>query len=153
MIEHFEPVQIPERVPGALESANDALRFMFGGNAVFTLRSEKTGTRFTYKIRQKDETSPFFVSVLSGRNNERDYYYLGFIPRADRGTLIAGSKGLPGAKSFKALSWTLSQLSGARIPEKLSIFHEGRCCACGRKLTTPESILSGIGPECAKKGA
>ena len=56
MIEHFEPVQIPERVPGALESANDALRFMFGGNAVFTLRSEKTSTRFTYKIRQKDET-------------------------------------------------------------------------------------------------
>jgi hypothetical protein len=153
MIEHFEPVQIPERVPGALESANDALRFMFGGNAVFTLRSEKTSTRFTYKIRQKDETSPFFVSVLSGQNNERDYQYLGFIPRADRGTLIAGSKGLPGAKSFKALSWTLSQLSGARIPEQLSIFHEGRCCACGRKLTTPESIISGIGPECAKKGA
>lgn len=153
MIEHFEPTQIPERVPGALESANDALRFMFGGNAVFTLRSEKTSTRFTYKIRQKDETSPFFVSVLSGPSNETDYQYLGFIPRADRGTLIAGSKGLPGAKSFKALSWALSQLSGARIPEKLSIFHEGRCCACGRKLTTPESILSGIGPECAKKGA
>ena len=50
------------------------------------------------------------------------------------------------------MSMTVAQLATkARIPEHLEIFHEGRCCACGRKLTTPESILSGIGPECAKK--
>jgi hypothetical protein len=153
MIHHFEPDQIPPPVPnGALESANDALRFMFGGNATFTLRSEKTGTRYTYKIRQQNEDAPFFVSVLRGSNNERDYQYIGCIFGEDRGTLKAGAKGMPSVPSFKALSWTLAQLCAhARIPEQLSIFHEGRCCACGRKLTTPESILSGIGPECAKK--
>lgn len=28
---------------------------------------------------------------------------------------------------------------------------EGRCVRCNRKLTTPESITAGIGPECAKR--
>jgi hypothetical protein len=29
------------------------------------------------------------------------------------------------------------------------VWHEGRCGRCGRKLTVPESIESGFGPECA----
>ena len=30
------------------------------------------------------------------------------------------------------------------------IMHEGRCCRCNRTLTHPDSIKTGIGPECAK---
>ena len=152
MLAHYETGKIPEPTPGELSSANDALRFIFGGNATFTIRSAKTGTRYTYKIRQKEIGKPFFASVLSGQNNESDFSYIGFIPAATRDVLVAGNKGKPDAPSFKALAWTVSQLTTkARIPEHLEVFHEGRCCACGRKLTTPESILSGIGPECAKK--
>ena len=152
MLAHSETGDIPEPIPGALSSANDALRFIFGGNATFTIRSAKTGTRFTYKLRQPEAGKPFFASVLAGQNNETDYDYIGFVPAATRDALVAGAKGKPNAPSFKALAWTVSQLATkARIPENLELFHEGRCCACGRKLTTPESILSGIGPECAKK--
>jgi hypothetical protein len=152
MLAHFEPDQIPERVPGALDSANAALRFMFGGNATFTLRSTKTGTRCTYKIRQIEPGNPFFASVLSGSSNETDFVYIGFIPALTRDVLVAGAKGKPSAPSFKALAWAVNQIAKkARNPENLEVFHEGRCCACGRKLTTPESVLSGIGPECAKK--
>lgn len=152
MLAHYETGDIPEPTPGELSSANDALRFIFGGNATFTIRSAKTGTRYTYKIRQPGIGKPFFASVLSGQNNETDFDYIGFIPAATRDVLVAGAKGKPDAPSFKALAWTVSQLATkARIPEQLEVFHEGRCCACGRKLTTPESILSGIGPECAKK--
>ena len=152
MLAHYETGKIPEPVPGELSSANDALRFIFGGNATFTIRSAKTGTRFTYKLRQPEAGKPFFASVLAGQNNETDYDYIGFVPAATRDALVAGAKGKPNAPSFKALAWTISQIATkARIPEHLELFHEGRCCACGRKLTTPESILSGIGPECAKK--
>ena len=152
MLAHYETGDIPEPIPGALSSANDALRFIFGGNATFTIRSAKTGTRFTYKLRQPEAGKPFFASVLAGQNNETDYDYIGFVPAATRDALVAGAKGKPNAPSFKALAWTISQIATkARIPEHLELFHEGRCCACGRKLTTPESVLSGIGPECAKK--
>jgi hypothetical protein len=30
----------------------------------------------------------------------------------------------------------------------LEVWHEGRCGACGRRLTVPESIERGLGPEC-----
>jgi hypothetical protein len=33
----------------------------------------------------------------------------------------------------------------------VEFWHEGKCCRCGRKLTVPASIASGIGPECATK--
>jgi hypothetical protein len=36
------------------------------------------------------------------------------------------------------------------LPESLEIWHEGSCLRCGRKLTVPESIESGYGPECIK---
>jgi hypothetical protein len=32
-----------------------------------------------------------------------------------------------------------------------SVLEESRCIRCNRKLTTPESIEAGIGPECANK--
>jgi hypothetical protein len=33
----------------------------------------------------------------------------------------------------------------------LEISHEGRCGHCARLITTPGSLASGIGPECAAK--
>ncbi|MGQ4872128.1 MAG: DUF6011 domain-containing protein, partial [Candidatus Thorarchaeota archaeon] len=32
------------------------------------------------------------------------------------------------------------------LPEKVRIWHEGKCGRCGRRLTVPESIESGYGP-------
>lgn len=34
---------------------------------------------------------------------------------------------------------------------KVEVWHEGSCGRCGRKLTVPESIANGLGPECAEK--
>lgn len=40
--------------------------------------------------------------------------------------------------------------AGQDLPE-CEVWHEGRCGRCGRKLTVPESIETGIGPDCAKR--
>lgn len=130
-----------------LSSATKALKFMRGGNATFTLRSRNTGKRFTFKMRQKKGT-PFFVSVLVGVNNESDFQYIGFVP-TNNGVLIAGRKGKPNMPSFKALAWALDKLANGNLPDTLEIWHEGKCGACGRKLTVPESIDTGFGPICA----
>jgi hypothetical protein len=37
------------------------------------------------------------------------------------------------------------------LPGGYKIHHEGRCGKCGRLLTVPESVETGIGPECAKR--
>jgi hypothetical protein len=57
-------------------------QFALAGNATFTLQSQKTGTRFTFKVRvAEDNATMSFVSVLIGPDNERDYRYLGFLRR------------------------------------------------------------------------
>jgi len=131
-----------------------ARAFLLGGNATVTLVSTKTGTRFTYKIRANDEGDVFFVSLLSGPDNESDYRYLG---RIARGVFWQGRKvPKPGdvgadAPSSLAFKWAWERLCKGVMLDSLEIWHEGRCGRCNRKLTVPASIASGFGPECAGK--
>ena len=105
----------------------------------------------------KDDDSIRFVKVLNGPDNSRsgDWMFLDFLRADTEGSimphLMAGRKGRPDAPSFQALRWTLLQLSTNNLPDDLEIRHEGKCCKCGRALTVPSSIDSGIGPECSKK--
>ena len=149
------------------ETAEDALRFIFAGKATVTLTSKATGEHFTYRVdKGKEENAPYFVKVLNGPDNYANYMYIGFIqdPAAALGEkgrpvhisrtagLIAGRKGHPDAPSFKAFAWALRYLKERNeVPEQMTIQHEGKCCRCSRKLTHPDSIASGIGPECASK--
>lgn len=138
--------------------AGAVLDFIQGGNALLTITSVGTGKHFTFKIKQgwdhannrRDETTPFFVSVLNGPDNSTDFMFIGLIPREGLPKLIAGRKGRPDAQSFKALDWVLRRLVAGEVPEEVTIQHEGKCCRCGRTLTHPNSIETGIGPECMK---
>ena len=126
-------------------------KFLLAGNATLTVRSVKTGTRFTFRVRKPDDSKPHFVSVLNGPNNETDYCYLGTIFSGI--TYVHGKKSrvTPEAPSAVAFNWLWAQRN-ADLTGKVELFHENRCCRCGRKLTTPESVEAGIGPECASKG-
>jgi len=136
--------------------AADALSFIMGGNATFTLTSAKTGTHFTFKATAPknapaDATSPRFIKVLNGTDNSwnGDWMFIGTI-QPKRG-LSAGQKGRPDAMSFKALQWTLLKLATGAMPTDLTIQHSCKCGRCGRELTHPESVASGFGPECITK--
>ena len=53
----------------------------------------------------------------------------------------------------RAFEWLWRMLKSAKpLPPTFEFWHEGRCGKCGKKLTTPESIERGLGPECAKNG-
>jgi len=141
------------------ETAEDALTFIKGGKAVFTITSEKTDKHFTFKVNQKDKgegeevnLTPFFVSVLNGSDNRKNYQYIGYIQADGESCLLAGAKGKPDAPSFKAFSWAWAHLNRGAIPQDLTIQHEGKCCRCSKRLTVPSSIASGIGPTCASGG-
>jgi Family of unknown function (DUF6011) len=139
---------------GRLQSAPDALRFMQAGKSTVTLVSVKTGNRFTYRISVSEDGLCHFVGLLSGPDNGADYKYLG---RIARGVFWLGRK-VPragdisrDAPSARAFDWTWRQLAKGAMPESLEIWHEGACGRCGRRLTVPESIASGFGPECRNK--
>jgi hypothetical protein len=57
------------------------------------------------------------------------------------------------AQSVKVFDFVLNKLISNSLPTFIEIWHEGKCCKCGRTLTTPESIQRGIGPECFRRNA
>lgn len=130
-----------------LTRASDALAFILAGNATITLRSDVTGTRYTYRVRAAKDGSVHFVALMNGSNNEGDFQFMGII-RDGRYQPGRKSHITPDAVCSKAFAWTLANLCINRIPTALKIWHEGRCGRCHRKLTVPESIENGLGPEC-----
>lgn len=78
-----------------------------------------------------------------------DYTYLGML-ESERFRLTRASKMTPDSAPVRAFDFFVHNvIQLEREPGALEIWHEGRCGRCGRKLTVPESIAAGIGPECA----
>lgn len=131
----------------------DARRFILAGNATFTITSAKTGTRFTYKIKAKEidggSRKLHFVSVLTGQDNEADYTFLGTIFEGREFRHSKKSHIGADAPSAKAFAWSFARIMADSLGADATVHHEGRCGRCGRKLTVPDSIELGLGPECA----
>ena len=127
--------------------------FIFAGNATFTLESENTGNRFTYKMQKSDDLDDlYFIKLLVGQDNQSDYRYIGCYYR-DSGYFHPSKKyqeidRVLWPPSMRAIKFFFEKLDD--LPPKLHVYHEGRCGRCGRPLTTPESIKRGFGPECVK---
>ena len=132
--------------------------YLIGGYGTFTMLNTQSGNRYTFKVSiPKDSESdnvPHFVAVLTGSDNTNDYQYLGqFRVQGNKLVWSHGRKsGINAtAKSALSIAWFFDALNADRLPSFLETYHEGTCCRCGRKLTTPESIEAGIGPVCATK--
>ena len=137
-----------------IQNAEQALSYMVAGRATVTLVSKKSGKRFTYRIRQPEAGSDRrFVSLLNGPDNTSDYMYMGMLVTSESGLWrirsTQASRVPESAPSYRAVAWALRRLSTGEMPEELEVWHHGRCGRCGRTLTVPESISSGLGPVCA----
>jgi hypothetical protein len=69
---------------GMISNPETALKFMLAGNAIVTVRSQKSGVYFTYKIsllpkRGGDQHTKHLVKLLTGPDNENDYSPLGLL--------------------------------------------------------------------------
>lgn len=149
--------------PAQLHTSEAIERFMLGGNATFTLVSEASGTRFTYKVQKPEDFNPnrpiLFVKVLTGADNESDYSYIGqLVPTSSSASYFRYSHGKKArigvaAQSVKAIAWFVAHLLGPQgrgLPNGVLFYHEGRCGRCNRTLTVPSSIEMGFGPDCAE---
>ena len=142
---------------GMISDPELAIRFMLAGNATVTLKSQKTGNHYTYRIKPFpgcNDPKHYRVFLLTGPDNKKDYSWLGrivngqfYLTRKSREMGLSEN-----TSSVKAIIWVLINLGHHnKMPAWLEIWHEGRCGHCGRPLTVPESIESGIGPVCAEQ--
>jgi hypothetical protein len=142
--------------------------FILAGNAIFTIVSKKTGARKTFRVQAKKGATDFwFVSLLVGPSNTEDYKYLGALWVKGNKTAAADFGDHPalgwkqnkqgwGEDASVAFAWIVRNLNGetdGEIFDHAEVYHEGRCGRCGRTLTTPESVATGLGPVCAGRGA
>jgi hypothetical protein len=138
---------------GQLTTAELALTFVLAGRARVTLVSEKTGTRFTFRVSQPNGDGPHFVSLLRGDDNEGDFEFFGTIFEGRRFAHGRKARITADAPSAKAFAWAWGHLAAGRMPPGCQVWHEGRCGHCGRALTVPESIETGFGPVCMGRKA
>ena len=131
-------------------------QFILAGHATFTVNNDK-GQHYTYLVRKREGTEifpeTFFVACLSG-----GYRYLGVLAPNDGRLVHAAYKSPlpPTHEAVTVLRWALRLVwreAWHKLPEGYGIVHEGHCGKCGRKLTRPDSIDNGIGPECMARMA
>lgn len=156
-------------MPHQMTDPADIRRFILAGNSTFTLRNSTTGRRYTLKVvlPKKDGKvqygAPHFVKLMDGSDNETSYKYMGIIRNTDTTEKNYSHGGVKAkipvqARAHTTFDWLWRTLEGKNHAGKtladfptFEFWHEGRCGRCGRKLTVPESIAAGIGPECAGK--
>jgi hypothetical protein len=91
---------------------------------------------------------PHFVSVLTGPDH---YEYLGCIYGRRAYAHSWKSRIVSLAPSAVAFMWVWKHLFAGKMHPELGIWHEGRCAVCSRRLTTVDSIATGIGPTCRER--
>ena len=121
--------------------------------ATMTVVTDASGGRVTVRFRRPKGFGSVLVDVMTGSDNEADFAFLGTV--RPNGFVAVSPKSKAGAKGLRAqmiLNWTFAHAQADDL-RTVRVLHSGCCGRCGRKLTVPESIDSGLGPECAKKAA
>jgi hypothetical protein len=131
--------------------------FLLAGRAIFTVANPK-GERYTFKVTKKDAqegsryTQPtYFISLLTGSDNENDYTYMGIVSNG-RVVVTKASRFTVTSIPVQVAEWVIRlMLADRTVPAGYFLGHEGRCGRCGRTLTVPSSLISGLGPDCLGK--
>lgn len=134
----------------------DLKKYLLAGNAIVTLVSIKTGNRYTYRIRRSINGVVFFVDLLTGPNNQRDYDYFGFIRTHNQAYWYGEEKAkvseiARSVQGFEKFWGWVQHGMLEKVDRFFEVYHAGFCLRCGRLLSTPTSVTRGIGPECYRQ--
>lgn len=139
--------------------------FMKGFPILFTALS-KSGARFTYRRlnRGKYEKSGIewaWYGVLVSNNNESvsAYAFIGTLFKRPDGTIwfkwssgsgVGMHKDAPSVKGF---NWLTEMVQDGKVNSlnQVEIYQANQCLFCGKTLTTPSSVVDGVGPVCKTK--
>lgn len=140
-----------------------------GGRAEITVRSLKSDqhVRVTLAAKKRGEDGRFIsraksagrvgtedADVIFANDPARDFMSSGLAKLCRTGK-FAGRifKDTQDANRAWTAQMLLQAVTGERedFPESAEVFLASKCCACGKTLSDPESIIRGIGPECRGK--
>jgi hypothetical protein len=124
---------------------------LLAGNSRLTITNPVTGQWIKVKMkRRKDrETGKpgncYFLSLALLQDGDLGHRYVGAY-FADSGRFKPGRDA--SAREVQIAEFLIRAIRNPQLLQSAEIEHCGKCFACGRTLTVPESIRSGWGPEC-----
>lgn len=121
--------------------------FVFAGNALFTVLNKTSGNYVTFKVKKHKEDDVWFVTAL-GQYGSYDFIGTCF---SDKKFKYSGKSDVSETdQKVTVFKWFLTKFFNDQNKyEEVKVYHHGRCGACAKVLTTPESIKEGIGPVCS----
>ena len=125
-------------------------------NATITIVNKVSGEHRTFRIktaRRGGLKGKQIVELMTGQDNDSDTSYQGFAfadPVRNRLALWK-SRASKANEYYTQLIEQYYLGNYFAIPDNYEIMTSRLCWRCNRKLTTPESIAAGIGPECKGK--
>lgn len=139
-----------------MEATAEMLASIATHNGTLTVRSEITGDHRTFRIHTQPDDAKFapgerIVSLLSGSDNESDYIAFAFLRVSRNGKAYVNVWRSKSGEQTEKLARLLEGLEHHVEAGRVTVHFATLCRRCNRKLTTPESIASGIGPICADK--
>lgn len=142
--------------------------FFAAGRAIFTVavpsefqaKHSDVKPHYTFKVEYAEANGQWpetwFVKLLVGADNSNDYKTFGML-NPKTGQMRLTRKGGMTDKSWpvRIVRRVFANIY-SETPEKIEaagfdVHHEGRCGRCGRRLTVPSSIETGLGPVCFAK--
>lgn len=147
-------MEINKEFRGLLKGEN-IRNYIEGGHATITLESP-SGRHYTYAFNKpvnpsaKYRTTPDFRFVKV--HFDGDWIYIGTYRNNGVSQFNATKTGLlpEWHEAVKGAYYIIKMCNNPDLDTPMSLYHEGVCCRCGRKLTDPKYIKLGIGPKCAK---
>jgi hypothetical protein len=119
------------------------------------LHAAEHGNILEFRPAMTESEVTYFVGLLRGPDNLQDYSYMGVLRKNPTRYFWTAASGKVGrqAPAYKALVWFVDAMKCGRavLGSSLEVWHAGKCGRCGRKLTVPESIAAGLGPECSRR--
>lgn len=130
---------------------NDKVKdYMLAGKACIILYNITTGTfvKFWLTVKKVDGVVTSWWIYTNPEKTE----YIGYIMKNDTLRLRYPDKDMVNTQSagIVAMEWFWPRLLSGTLPNTVAVLHNGYCGRCGRELTNPESLITGLGPECAK---
>ena len=135
-------------LPIQLTDWKEVYTHVLGGRAHFSIVSKKTNTHFTYRV-VKSPKYPWLYAIWA--KVDKKYMYVGTW-NGRHTKFFRTAKSIHSSwRRYQAFLWVLKYIVNKEMPPMVFIYRDERCRACGRRLTNPESIKLGIGPECIKR--
>jgi hypothetical protein len=165
---------------GSLKQPTLLLMHVLAGRSILTVKSKRSGQHFTFRFSRPDveqanqyamargtmdaarRPRPVWVALYGGVQGDflnegaerRNWSFIGTIWPEDTFRFSKSNKSkLPDSDpAVLTVAWIASKIQHHAdvLLEQGEWWHEGICGRCGRRLTVPESIESGFGPECRK---